>query len=746
MLTPFPTGATTEPTWPRRPESQPPRTSVYVSGSLRRPATGRFLFGYLGILLGVWSVAALVVWLGGGRPATFKLQSTPVITPVQGGDNLFLPVDLERDRPSTLRGERERLLAGVTLDKLLTGLQSPRRLDAKSLAIRRDLVEFLIGYYRQQAAAEPAGRGPRQHLAFLYLIQGDTLEQQEEWSAAITAFRQSAELYVKLNLELETSPLRRYEAYVWHRLGAAYQKTDQPEPAKEAYQRALNLRRDLIRADPRNPILRFELATTLMNHGLLAEQLLDSDNAEAAYRAAIRYLQSLVAEQGKNLEYRQELARALRNLGRLRHKRGQRPEAQADFQQAVALQEQLISEAPQDPGHRRDLALSHFLLSVMHQQNGRRQEALLACRQALEQQRRLVDEYPGEVDYLVEYARSWHALGVVEHQGEASREAVAAFERALALQENLVRQAPGKPAYRLDLSATHHSLAVVHHRAGRRRDAKLAYDQARALQEKLFSESPQSQPLAQALAYTLHNLGIWYAQEAESESALTFYRRAQELRERLAESGDPAAREALACTRICLASALRDAQQWQPATLLYDRALAALENLQEAKQGSRDLRWWLRNGYWGRAVLRDRLSDHAQAVQDWDLAIAVQEKMEDDPYHELTMLRLFRAASEVAGGQDPTGVVARARSLSAAQRSRWGPNVAAAQVFARAAASSAQGQANLWAAEAVASLQRARTAGYFVTKAQVRQLEIDPVWKPLLSRDDFQQFRRSLNP
>lgn len=745
MLTPFPTDAAADRPAPRPRESQPPQTPAPRSGAVRQPATRRLVLAYLGVLVGVWCAAALIVWVCGGMPAAPLVQATPVVAPLQGGDNLFLPVDLERDRPSTLRTERDRLLAGVTLDKLLTGLNSTRQPDAKTLAVRRDLVEYLIGYFRRQASAEPAVRGHRQQLAFLFLIQGDTLEQQDEWPAAIAAFRKAAELYGQLNNEAGTPTLRRYEAYVWHRLGASYQKTDQPEPAKEAYDRALKLRQVLIDAEPRNPVLRFELASTHMNRGLLFEQQLAGADAEAADRAAIQLLQQLVAEQNQNLEYRQELARALRNLGRVRHKRGQRPEAQADFQQAVALQEQLISEAPNVPGHRRDLALSHFLLSVMHQQNGRRQEALLACRQALDQQRRLVDEYPGEVDYLVEYARSWHALGVVEQQGESYREAATAFERALALQENLVRQVPSKSAFRLDLSATQHSLAVVHHREGRRRDAKIAYDQARALQEKLFSDAPQSQAFAQPLAYTLHNLGIWHAQEVDMETALACYRRAQELRERLAESGDPAAREALACTRICLASALRDAQQWQPAALLYERALAALETLNGDGQGSRELRWWLRNGYWGRAVLRDRQGEHAQATKDWDLAIAVQEKMEDDPGHELTMLRLFRSASEVAGGKDPAAAVSRARNLSIAQRSRWGPNLAAAQVFARAAAGG-QGQAGAWAAEAVASLQRAHTSGYFVTKAQVRQLELDPAWKPLLAREDFQQFKRSLNP
>jgi tetratricopeptide (TPR) repeat protein len=702
------------------------------------------------LLLTFWTAAGgLVPVAQAFFPRRFA-QLTPLFSPAQTGETLHVPVDVERDRPAALRGERERHLAGISLDQLLTGLNAtPSRPSAKELAIRRDLTEYLIAYYRRQAAADPTARSPRQHLAFLHLILGDTLEQLDEGQSAITAFQRAAEWYGQLTQEPGGHNLQRYEAYVWHRLGAAHQKNDQPALARAAYDRALTLRQALVTGQPQSTMLRLELASTHVNRGLLLEQSANLEEAAAAQQAAISLLQQLTAKDQRQLEYAAELARALRHLARIRHKQGQPAEAKGEFSRAVQLQEQVVQLAPQIPDYRRDLALTHFLLSVVHHQNGNRQDALQACRVALEQQRQLVDQHPGEMDYQAEFARSWYVLGVVEQQGEAVNDALAAFRQALSLQENLVRQAPGRVILRLDLAATHHSIAVAYHRVGQRQQAKSAYEQARILQEKLFSEAPQAAAVAAPLAYTLHNLGIWHAQELELEKALTCYRRAEELRLRLAEAGDTMAREALAGTQICLASALRDQQDWATARPLYDRALAALEQLQMAGKGSRDLRWWLRNGYWGRAVLLDRLGQHTDAVQDWDRALAEQEKLTDDPGHELAALRLFRSASAIAAGAAPDAALAQIRALTAGQRSRWAPNFAAAQVWARLAAKGASqpvNQSAAWAAEAVACLRQARRAGYFVTKSQVHQLVLDPVWQPLRDRPDFQEFQRSLRP
>lgn len=702
------------------------------------------------LLVPLWTTAAGPVASARSFLSSRLTQFMPLVSPAQSGESLHIPVDLERDRPGALRSERERHLAGITLDQLLSGLNArAARPTAKDLGIRRDLTEYLIAYYRRQAAADPTARSPRQHLAFLHLILGDTLEQLDEGQSAIAAFQQAAEWYAQLTQDPSGQNLRRYEAYVWHRLGAAYQKTDQPGPARAAYDRAVTLRQALVNTQPQSAMLRLELATTHINRGLLLEQSATLEEAAAAQQTAINLLQRLSVEDPRQLDYPAELARALRHLARIRHKQGQPKEAKDEFNRAVQLQEQVVQLAPQIPDYRRDLALTHFLLSVVHHQNGNRQDALLACRVALEQQRRLVAQHPNELEYQAEFARSWYVLGVVEQQGEAMNDALAAFRQALSLQENLVRQAPGRTLLRLDLAATHHSMGVAYHRVGRRQQAKSAYEQARSLQERIFSEAPQAPAVATPLAYTLHNLGIWYAQEREMEAALSCYRRAQELRMRLAEAGDSAAREALAGTQICLASALRDLQDWAASRHLYDRALAALEQVQADGRGSRDLRWWLRNGYWGRAVLLDRQGQHAEAMQDWDRALAVQEKLADDPGHELAALRLFRLASAIANGAAPEAALAQVRSLTGEQRTRWAPNFAAAQVWARLAAQGRNQPANqtsAWAAEAVACLRQARSAGYFVTKSQVHQLDLDPVWRPLRDRADFQEFQRSLRP
>src|SRR5262249_2306014 len=89
----------------------------------------------------------------------------------------------------------------------------------------------------------------------------------------------------------------------------------------------------------------------------------------------------------------------------------------------------------------------------------------------------------------------------------------------------------------------------------------------------------------------------------------------------------------------------RDQGRPEPALPLYDQAVKVLGTVLARDPRQAVAREYLRNAHWGRAVVLDRSSRHAEAVADWDRVL----ELENGPNR--TVFRMQRALSLARAGE-----------------------------------------------------------------------------------------------
>jgi tetratricopeptide (TPR) repeat protein len=265
----------------------------------------------------------------------------------------------------------------------------------------------------------------------------------------------------------------------------------------------------------------------------------------------------------------------------------------------VKLYEPLAGDFPSVPAYRRELAASHnnlgFLLAGLRKHG----EAEAAYRAALTLYDRLAADFPSVPMYRQELAASHHNLGIVLYEMGEHGKAETAFRAALRIKVQLVDDFRSVPAYRRDLAISHNCLAVVlQPDPGRREEAEVAYRASLRIQEQLAEDFPSVPDYAVELGNSYSNFGIMVSLGGEPQLGLDWFAKA--------------------------IGALEPVLQKEP------RLVAA--------------RRFLGTAHRNRALALEMLNRHAEAVQDWDRAIEV------DDGRDKTKLRQLRARSQLLSG------------------------------------------------------------------------------------------------
>jgi tetratricopeptide (TPR) repeat protein len=326
---------------------------------------------------------------------------------------------------------------------------------------------------------------------------------------------------------------------------------------------------------------------------------------------------------------------------------GKRADAEQHYRKAMTLQEKLASDFPAVPEYRRELATSHNNLGIVLKNLGKSAEAEQQYRQALALQEKLASDFPAVPLYRSDQAHSRNNLGSLLRDLGKGAEAEQQYRRALALQEKLAADFPAVPEYRRDLASSYNNLGGLLAGLGKRPEAEQQYRKALALREKLAADFPAVPECRRDLAVSYNNLGLLLAGLGKRAEAEQHYRQALALYEKLA-ADFPAVPE----YHIHLGSTYGNfgnliAAGSQPGKSLehYAKAIRTLTAVYEQEPRLVQAKRFLRNSHMGRARAYDRLHKYAEALPDWDRAVALS------PPQEQPGLRAERALARLNTGQ-----------------------------------------------------------------------------------------------
>jgi tetratricopeptide (TPR) repeat protein len=536
---------------------------------------------------------------------------------------------------------------------------------------------------------------------------------------------------------------------------------------------------------PAKPAYRHELAQTYRNEGNVHLWLSQPAKAEGSYREAITILDTLTADYPAAAPYREELAGASNNLGISLRALGRLDDARKMHQKALDLCERLASEFPKVPRYRMVLSQSYFSLGRLFIAVGQHDNALTSIQRAIDSLQKLAAEFPTAPEYREHWAGALNNKSVVLNRLGRPEDGLAAQQQALRIQEKLAADFASLPGYRRDVAESrlnlgHLLMALGHHKKGlacldmavetldrlvqqsskvpenrqslalahnnraevlrkleRREEAMQSYQKAQALQEKLVADFPTILRYVQDLGMTYNNMGDLLNNLGRFDDAIAVLEKALPLREKLAREHTtvPSYAVDVACVYLNMGISRSAKGQLKEALDRFTKAIVALNPVLSREPRLVMARTIASNAHAARAIALDNLARHAEALRDFDRALAL------DDGQKRTTIRLQRAVALVRSG-DYSRATAEAEALAAEQFVTAGTVYDAACVYALCAAAARRDTQRVerYASRAVALLRLAVGKGF----KDAAHMKKDPDLESLRSREDFKRLINGL--
>jgi serine/threonine-protein kinase len=433
-------------------------------------------------------------------------------------------------------------------------------------------------------------------------------------------------------------------------------------------------------------ISRGRTAAAALRVGKIEERLGRTEQAVVAFQMARDGYAKLAADAPAVPEYRQELANSHHYLGNVLRDLGKRAPAEEQYRQALAIRQKLAAEFPAVPAYRQKLAGSHNNLGMLLADPGKAPEAQKQYRNALAIEEKLAAEFPAVPEYRQYLANSHNNLGLLLADLGKGSEAQEHYRQAVAIKVKLTAEFPTVPQYRQELALGHNNLGIVLAHLGKQAEAEEQYRQGLAVQEKLAADFPAMPKYQVDLGGSYCNLGIL-----------------------VSDGGRPGA-----------------SLDW------FEKAIRILTGVYEQDRRLVKAGRFLRNSYWRRARAYDRLQKYAEGLKDYDRAIELSPKEEQQSY------RAMRALVRVNAGQIGEAV-AEVEELTKSSD----PNAKAwyncACVYATASAKAVE-KKQAYADRAMELLVKTVKAGHTDAARMKKDTDLDS----LRGRDDFKKLLAEL--
>ncbi len=459
----------------------------------------------------------------------------------------------------------------------------------------------------------------------------------------------------------------------------------------------------------------------------LATQQEISDEQKKFLAEVLTYYQEFAGEKADDEASRARTAEAAYRVGFIEGRLGRTTEAAAAWRKALDGYAKLVADSPAVPLFRQNLAASHMNLEILLAGLGNRLEAEEQHRKALAIQAKLVSDFPAVPLYRKNLATGGISLGnLLAGLGKWS-EAEEQFRKALAIERKLAAEFPGTPEYRSDLARSLGNLGLLLAGLGKRPEAEEQYRNALAIDQKLADEFPAVPDYRYSLARSHDKLGILLAGLGDGPEAEEHYRNALAIREKLVSEFPtvPEYRVDLGGSYCNFGILVTNSGEPGESLAWFEKAIRILTVVYEQDRRLVEVKTFLRNSHWGRALAYDRLRNFTEAIKNWDKAIELS------PIAEQPGFRASRAAMRLKAGQMAEAVA------EVAELTKNGAGPAAslydfACFYAIASGKSADKKQE-YADRAMDLLQRAVKAGY----SDAAHMAEDPDLDPIRGREDF---------
>jgi len=311
--------------------------------------------------------------------------------------------------------------------------------------------------------------------------------------------------------------------------------------AMRSVERAVEIRRELVRESPENAEWQGELGAALIQMHHIQKRVGDTTASLGTAREALAAFEVAASLRPDDGRFARRIGVAKQLIADDLWGMGQRRAALDMYEEVAALRERLLAEQPIDVAIdrlRRDLSVTLIRIGFYGGEMGEDEAGLAALRRALEVREQALAEKPesGQAARDVLIARYYlaNALRDAEQWEEASNE----IRKALASAERLAEADSVNARARRDLALMNETAANIATERGEIDEAIERWRTVRAIAESMVRSDPDDAIAARDLARSDRQLAVTLIAAGRAEAALVALERCREIVERL-RGADP---------------------------------------------------------------------------------------------------------------------------------------------------------------------------------------------------------------
>ena len=374
---------------------------------------------------------------------------------------------------------------GDAVDAELADVPTTLPLSRKDL----DLLQRVLAFYEQFAAANAEHEGLRQHAVRAFRRAGDIHRWMGESARAMAAFERALDFHGRVPTAVRDEGWHVERAVLYRSLGAVRAQGGGPTAlsdfwrARDVLQGWLGghssrrCRHELARVHNAIGVAVVRTAATVGGTRSWGPPTAFFEQAMAAdsHQRAVAIAASLVEEEAADRAALLLLARSHRLSAQARLRQQRADEGMAEVRQSLHLLAELTQRFPDEPGCRFELAEAHSLVAVAATDAAERAHNSAA---AVGYAAELLRENAAMPEYEDLAARVDHRVGESALRDGDCERAIASFERAAAARAELWRRLPQVGHHATELMATAQAHAAGLRRCGRTADARRVLEQA----------------------------------------------------------------------------------------------------------------------------------------------------------------------------------------------------------------------------------------------------------------------------
>ena len=262
--------------------------------------------------------------------------------------------------------------------------------------------------------------------------------------------------------------------------------------ALSSYLKARELRRSLVRADPRDARARHDLAANCEEIGSVLWWSNQTDGALASYGEALQLRRALLAEQPGSVEFRRGFASLQMSIGEVADWNGRPAEALENYRQALAVDETLAKQHPDNVEAQVNVVrcLSH--VGGAQKNAGQFDAGAETLAQAESLISPLAERHPDNSSARIEQWFVAYSECEIDNARRATDKALALGPRMVAMAESLARQDPKNTTLQHNLADSYQYAAESLFQGKRWPEAIDAYQKALEIDTRLAGQSPEN--------------------------------------------------------------------------------------------------------------------------------------------------------------------------------------------------------------------------------------------------------------